>query len=119
MIYELNSIIICLLLLALMLAALWACMKLGRKRRKLETEEIKSQNISVQASIVGMLALLLGFTFSMSLQRYDDRSKAVVAEANAIGTAALRAASLPAGAPMPLRHSRSRATRAGASPGGK
>lgn len=44
-----------------------------------------------------LLALLLAFTFSAALQRYDDRSQAVVAEANAIGTTYLRAQLLPKG----------------------
>jgi hypothetical protein len=34
---------------------------------------------------------LLGFTFSLALNRFDDRSEALVAEANALGTAYLRA----------------------------
>lgn len=38
-----------------------------------------------------LLALLLGFTFSMALGRYDERRAQVVAEANDIGTAWLRA----------------------------
>lgn len=46
--------------------------------------------------MLGVLALLLGFTFSLSLQRYDSRNEAVVAEANAIGTTYLRAKLLPA-----------------------
>jgi hypothetical protein len=39
--------------------------------------------------------LLLGFTFSLALQRFDNRSEAVVEEANAIGNAWLRADFLP------------------------
>ena len=46
--------------------------------------------------MLGILALLLAFTFSLSLQRYEDRSDAVVDEANAIGTAYLRSQLLPA-----------------------
>ncbi len=38
-----------------------------------------------------LLALLLGFTFSMALERYDSRRDQVVMEANDIGTAWLRA----------------------------
>jgi len=38
-----------------------------------------------------VLALLLGFTFSMALGRYDERRQLVVQEANDIGTAWLRA----------------------------
>lgn len=43
-----------------------------------------------------VLALLLGFTFSMALGRYDERRQLVVQEANDIGTAWLRAGLAPA-----------------------
>jgi hypothetical protein len=42
------------------------------------------------AAVLGLLALLLGFTFSLSLNRYDERRALVVQEANAIDTAWLR-----------------------------
>jgi hypothetical protein len=42
-----------------------------------------------------VLALLLGFTFSMALGRYDERRQLVVQEANDIGTAWLRAGLVP------------------------
>lgn len=42
-------------------------------------------------AMLGLLALLLGFTFSLALNRYEDRRALVVAEANALGTAFLRA----------------------------
>jgi hypothetical protein len=57
--------------------------------------EVKVLTGSIQASILGLLALLLGFTFSMSMQRYDNRSMALIEEANAIGTAILRVQLLP------------------------
>ncbi|WP_199097308.1 hypothetical protein [Dyella sp. ASV21] len=41
-------------------------------------------------AVLGLLALLIGFTFSLSLQRYDERRTLVVKEANAIGTTWLR-----------------------------
>ncbi|QUT06532.1 hypothetical protein KFK14_03460 [Sphingobium phenoxybenzoativorans] len=43
------------------------------------------------SAVLGLLALLLGFTFSMALSRYDARRDLVVQEANAIGTVWLRA----------------------------
>lgn len=58
-------------------------------------DEVRALTGAIQASILGLLALLLGFTFSMSMQRFDNRSMAVVNEANAIGTAQLRADLLP------------------------
>ena len=45
--------------------------------------------------MLGIIALLLGFTFSQALGRYEARSIAVVDEANAIGTAVLRADLVP------------------------
>jgi hypothetical protein len=45
----------------------------------------------VLATALLLLALLLGFTFSMALGRYDTRRQIVVQEANDIGTAWLRA----------------------------
>jgi hypothetical protein len=43
------------------------------------------------SAILGLLALLLGFTFSLGLNRYEARRAMVVQEANAIGTTWLRA----------------------------
>jgi hypothetical protein len=43
------------------------------------------------AAVLGLLALLLGFTFSLALNRYETRRDFVLQEANAIGTTWLRA----------------------------
>jgi hypothetical protein len=45
----------------------------------------------VQAAAFTVLALLLGFSFSLALGRYDARRAALVREANAIGTTYIRA----------------------------
>jgi hypothetical protein len=75
------------------------CNEMGyRTGRFIQTRtdnEVKALTGSIQASILGLLALLLGFTFSMSMQRYDNRSTALIDEANAIGTAVLRVQLLP------------------------
>jgi len=42
------------------------------------------------SSVLGLLALLIGFTFSLALNRYDSRRELVVKEANALGTTWLR-----------------------------
>jgi hypothetical protein len=51
---------------------------------------------TLEAAVLGLLALMIGFTFAMALSRFDARRDAVVNEANAIGTTALRARLLPA-----------------------
>ena len=58
----------------------------GRGRNSLPT---------LEGAIFGILALIIGFTFAMALSRFDARRDAVVSEANAIGTTALRARLLP------------------------
>ena len=53
-------------------------------------------NIStLEGAVIGLLALMVGFTFAMALSRFEARRDAILAEANAIGTTALRARLLP------------------------
>src|SRR4051812_11541174 len=55
-----------------------------------------SGNISaLEQSLLGLLALIVGFTFLMALTRFETRREAVLNEANSIGTTALRARLLP------------------------
>src|SRR3954470_15856322 len=50
------------------------------------------QNVStLEQALLGLLALIVGFTFLMALTRFESRREAVVEEANAIATTALRA----------------------------
>jgi len=51
---------------------------------------------TLEGAVLGLLALMIGFTFSMSLARFESRREAILIEANSIGTAALRARLLPA-----------------------
>lgn len=44
----------------------------------------------ILSAALGLLALLLAFTFGLSLNRYEARRELVVAESNAIGTAYMR-----------------------------
>lgn len=90
MMYTYPSFLIAIILLALMLIAIFLGGALGKRWLGKESEESKSQANAVQGSLLGLLALLLGFTFSLSLGRFDQRSVEVVNEANAIGTAWLR-----------------------------
>jgi hypothetical protein len=52
--------------------------------------------LTVEGAVLGLLALMIGFTFAMALARFEDRRAAIVLDANSIGTAALRARLLPA-----------------------
>jgi hypothetical protein len=58
---------------------------------------------SIEAAVFALLGLMIAFTFSGALSRFDVRRSQVVDEANAIGTAYLRIDLLPATAQPPLR----------------
>lgn len=59
-------------------------------RQEDETGEGNTQEGYVVSAVLGLLALLLGFTFSLAVDRFDARRLLVLGEANAIGTAYLR-----------------------------
>jgi hypothetical protein len=50
---------------------------------------------TLESAVLGLMALMIGFTFAMALSRFETRRDAVLSEANAIGTTALRARLLP------------------------
>jgi hypothetical protein len=69
--------------------------RVGRKLQTRLGDTERFQLFGIQASLLGLLALLLGFSFGMGQTRYDVRRRLVVEEANAIGTSRLRAAAVP------------------------
>jgi hypothetical protein len=91
-----NEAIIQCAFFALMLAATVVGFRLGRKCESSTPAETKSQIAIVTAALLGILALLLGFTMSMAVSRFELRRQLVLDEANAIGTSLLRAQLLPA-----------------------
>src|SRR3954452_23698914 len=58
---------------------------------------------SLETAVFALLGLLIAFTFSGALSRFDVRRNQVVDEANAIGTAYLRIDLLPASSQRQLR----------------
>ena len=94
--YDHPSWLIVALLFAALVVATELGYRIGMRNQAATGDGAKTQINTIQASLLGVLALLLGFTFSLSLQRYDSRAQAVVHEANAIGTAMLRADLVPA-----------------------
>lgn len=72
--------------------------------RAIERHGVGLANVgSLEAAIFALLGLLIAFTFSGALTRFDVRRAQVVDEANAIGTAWLRIDLLPAPAQPQLR----------------
>jgi len=73
-----------------MLGAAWLGSAL-RKRYDASAEDkgVEKEGLVV-SSVMGLLALLIGFTFSLALDRFDARRGATLEEANAIGTTYLQ-----------------------------
>lgn len=68
--------------------------KLGRRRQPHVTEASRGYAAGILAGSIGLLGLILGFSFSMALGRYDATKSQIVSEANAVGTAFLRSQTL-------------------------
>ena len=93
--YSVDEWLIALVMLALLLLATEGGFRAGRKVRSGLDEGAKAQVGTIAGAVLGLLALLLGFTFSMALSRFDLRKQLVLEESNAIGTAHLRSRLLP------------------------
>jgi ABC-type uncharacterized transport system fused permease/ATPase subunit len=78
---------------------MWLSARIGaalfRGHQKLE-EEINENFKVILGATLTLLALIIGFSFSMAVSRYDQRKIFEEAEANAIGTEYVRADLLPA-----------------------
>jgi hypothetical protein len=66
-----------------------------RRRYPNVSGEQKDDLSVILAASLTLLALIIGFSFSMATNRYDQRKNFEEAEANAIGTELLRADHLP------------------------
>src|SRR5271165_6108905 len=76
--------------------AILAASEIGRRLGVLASGRGGDNVSTLEGAILGLLALMIGFTFAMALARFESRRDAVLNEANAIGTTALRARLLPA-----------------------
>jgi hypothetical protein len=87
------------LVLLVTLTMMWLSANLGalfaQKMRPLKDEEREDFG-TILAATLTLLGLLIGFTFSMAISRYDQRKNLEEEEANAIGTEYVRVDLLPA-----------------------
>lgn len=65
--------------------------RFGVRRHANEPETSRAVANTIKASIIGFVAFMLGFAFSISSGRHDIRRQVVLDEANAAGTLYLRA----------------------------
>jgi protein-S-isoprenylcysteine O-methyltransferase Ste14 len=95
-----------LLVFALSLFILWTAAIIGsslRKRRSLVEDGEREDFTFIVASTLTLLGLIIGFSFSMAIGRYDQRKNLEAEEANKIGTEYLRLDFFPANDAAKLR----------------
>jgi len=83
-----------LLVFGVSLIALWLCAQLGaavRRKQEAHGERAPETFTVVLTASLTLLGLIIGFTFSMAVSRYDMRKSYEAEEANAIGTEYVRA----------------------------
>jgi hypothetical protein len=86
------------LVFALSFAVLWLSEWIGasiRGRRRNPDEDERADFSLIAAATLTLLGLIIGFSFSMAISRYDQRKNYEEAEVNAIGTEYVRADLLP------------------------
>ena len=88
-------------ILLLSLAATEIGYRYGRSQRM--SESGRDILTTIRTATLGLVALLLGFSFAITSSRFNDRSRLVMDEANAIGTCYLRAALLAEPADSEIR----------------
>lgn len=93
--YGISSVWIVIALFIAILVANELAYRFAKRPNLNRDEGVTTQTNTIQAGVLGLLALLMGFSFNMALQRFDARSAAVIDESNAIGTAYLRTELLP------------------------
>jgi hypothetical protein len=72
----------------------WLGYKLRRYLEEKKPEAIDEQQ-TITNSLLGLMALLLAFSFSLAASKFDNRKKLIIEESNDIGTAVLRAELFP------------------------
>lgn len=94
--YDLPAALIAIGFFILLLVAVEVGRRLGRRIDPDAWERSSGAYATLTGAVLGLLGLLLAFSFSMADARYGARKALVLKEANAIGTAYLRASFLDA-----------------------
>lgn len=82
-------------IILMLLGAAELMFRVGLKSQAADDDRVRTQVTTVQASSLGLLALILGFTMSMADVRFDARRHVLAEEAGAVSTAIVLAEALP------------------------
>jgi hypothetical protein len=94
--FELKLAVMAIFCILLMLVCSEVGFLAGKKARPRVDEVMRERVTIFESAVLGVLGLLLGFTMSMAVARFDLRRQLVMDEANAIDTTWHRSQILPA-----------------------
>lgn len=94
-----NTILLGVIFVVTLSTSILVLLEIGRRigaRRLVEEGEVAAKGLgALEGAVFALLGLMIAFSFSGALARFDARRHLVVQEANAIGTAWLRSDLLP------------------------
>jgi hypothetical protein len=93
--YRIGAHWLAIAIFLLILATNWLGFRYRKFQEKKPSMEILDGVGPLESSMLGLMALLLGFTFAMAISKFEIRRQVIIEEANDIGTAILRADLFP------------------------
>jgi hypothetical protein len=103
MLFFLNHWTGFIVLSAILLGVIELGRRIGRRRRQIDPGWDSKVVGSIEAMLLGLLGLLMAFTFSGAWSRFDARRDLILREANSIGSAWMLLDQVPAHSAEPLR----------------
>jgi len=90
-----KAVLFALALAAFFVAASELGFRVGRASGRTLDPDSKSLVLTISSALLGVVGLLLGFSFSMAAGRFESRREVMIDEGNAVGTCYLRTDLLP------------------------
>jgi hypothetical protein len=87
MLWGIDESLLFFIAVAIFLGVIELGFRLGLRHRDDNDDAARTHITALQSALLGLLALLLGFTFAMAVSRFETRKTLVLEEANAIGKA--------------------------------
>lgn len=94
--FGLNQTALFLISLALLYLCAEAGYRYGIRFAQRTNDDLFGHVATIEAALLGLMALLLGFAFSMAMARYDARKQIIMNEVNDLQTTFMRSQLLPA-----------------------
>jgi hypothetical protein len=95
MLWGIDEVVLFVVAISAFYTVLELAFRLGRRHHDPTDDAAKSHASALQAALLGLLALLLGFNFAMAVSRFDARKTLIQDEVSAISSTLLRAQLLP------------------------